>query len=137
MTEPTGRKLTGAEEKAQVRRDNAFRELAITVNKIQAPMLNTGIMELLSRTPTGDLPVKVVVHIQPASVSEMVGQLMHKEKQLEIALNVLTTMILEKNLVNLEEFMNRCAQDAENTSKLMMRGLLSQTPAAGSIIRRQ
>jgi hypothetical protein len=140
MTEPEKpepRKLTTAEEKAQVRRDNAFRDLAVIMNKLQGPVLAIVAIDALQPSNTGHAtPIKIAVHATPGNVSEIIGQLMQKEKQLAIVLQVITTLILEKNLISLEEFMNASAAAAEATEKMLTRSLLSQGLPPQSIIQK-
>jgi hypothetical protein len=130
------RKLSKDEERAQVTRDNAFRDLAEIVNKLQGQSLQVvKIPNVLVRTDVGDQPMGLLVYQNPGDVAAMVGHMMHKVKQLEIALNVLTSMVLEKNLIDLSEFMVRCARDAEETARTMRRGQLSLGTQGRSIIR--
>jgi hypothetical protein len=134
MTEP--RKLSPSEERAQVRRDNAFRDLAAIVNKIQAPMLAVVETQLMMNQLPHPVPVKVLLPSAPIDMAQMLAQLWHKTKQLEICINVINSMILEKELINIEEYHNRCAKEAEETARVMTRGLLSQGQGGGGIIQR-
>ena len=129
--EPSTKKMSAAEERAQVNRDNAFMDLAKIANKISGPMLATLEMTLLAHDLAGPKPVKVVLHYAPVQVSEMLASFSHIIKQQQIVLNVLLNMLLEKNVLGVEEYMDRCAKDAEATTKLMTRGLLSQGQGGG------
>lgn len=129
MSEVTGRELSAAEKRAQINRDNAFQDLANIVNKLQGPFLMVQTVDLCAvnpASPNGWQPAKVIIHHGPGQLSELIASLMHKEKQLEIAANVLTSMLLEKGLVDVVEFMDRCAKAAEETANVMRRGMLSQ-----------
>ncbi len=123
------RKKTPAEERAEVRRTNAFMELNKLLQQAAGPAIAIAQVQLKS----GE---QIVVHASPGGLSEMVMLQQQTIKQMETALNVLLDLLLNDQLTAVN-FMDRCAQAAEQTASVIRRGILSQGAQAGGIIRPQ
>jgi hypothetical protein len=125
------RPLTASEKKAQVERDNAFRDLSIAMGNLAQAPLSVAHIDMV---PGG----KIVVHASPGEISNLLMQLNLKLSQVQICAEVLTNMYLQRHPEEIKPFMELTAKAAEATASMMNRALLSQgAPQKPGLIRPQ
>jgi hypothetical protein len=125
---------TSAEDRARVARDNAFRDLAAVMNQMLGPVVAICKVDM----PQGG---HVVVPTSPGQMSELIAQMYHTLKQLEISVNTALDMLMETRPpsesptvtislhLNREEFWLRAAAAAERNTTVLRRAVLSQGAA--------
>lgn len=141
--------MTTAEEKAATRRATAFQELDKVAGKMLAEMVATIQADFCVPLPPSEgggwKAAGVMLHLAPNQLSELVAANALKVKQLEILVNVLLNLLLElrageplpEGVTALQQFLDRCTEDAEANFKMLNRALLSQGQVRehGGIIR--
>jgi hypothetical protein len=138
---------TPEERAAGVYRDNAFRDLSNAMNRIAGPMLGTSVGQFLVPGKPGEPPSAqtVMLHYAPNQLSDIVRQMQHAQKQMEIAVNVAIDQLTRRGHLNMVEFLRECGAVALRTESIMRRALLAQgtkdanTPPGlepGGILRR-
>jgi hypothetical protein len=153
-------KLTAAEQRANATRTNAYLDMAKAASALMRQALSVCEMQM----PNGG---KLYVPASPADLMQIIESQEQRLKQMQIALDVLTEMILTSELVSAfenpqwnkddptspqrllksaeitrENFWLLCARAAEGTASVLTRGLLSQGAqgvggAVGGILRKQ
>lgn len=124
------RKTTSSEDKAQVVRDNAFKDLTAISAKLLAPALALVPAVVQAKNAKDEyVDVRIVLQADPGGLSELISGLAQKVKLLEIIINELVTLLAldeSANALDLKEFMARCTDAAEGNAKMLQRALLSQ-----------
>lgn len=128
-------------KKAGVTRDNAYRDLALTLHKVMRPILALTKGELFGpgKVPGGPPErLEVMFPYAPAQMHDLIRNLQVANKQLEIGLICLIDHLVKTERLDLVTYLEDCAKKAEEIQSLLNRGLLSQGLAgshSGAIIK--